>query len=270
MMSEENKQEYAPLTYKQIKVKEILLMPIVPDKHLQSGEMSINNGIIHSGQSYIYDDGSISCPDADMSDFAIMFYGIVYRITVLNTENKVLDMNFAGDTMNSYNTVANHIDKKIKESDEIERKKLNSLKEEWKKRYHCLANFWLIPYSIGRTSKKWSNSDSLDLFLNAVKTGDKIKKRMDNYRGYFLNDKFLCNTENFCYGKFLDIHYLRGYKPFLYKSITYKEKPDEIIKKMIECIELRADNIVRDSKTDEEGKTVCDRLYDFFKENNLM
>ena len=56
--------------------------------------------------------------------------------------------------------------------------KERSLKEEWPKelidyqsKYHCLANFWVIPMCHGRTSAKLNRYDSLDSYLNKVYSG---------------------------------------------------------------------------------------------------
>ena len=273
-MKDENKTDNFTLTYKQIKVKEILLTPIIADKHLQNGEIFINNGMVYSGQQYY---GTL---DPDMSDFAVKFYEIVYHCLLCNTNLLTEKTNkkavkywsltndyLAGDTMNSFSSVASFITNKSETNFQLLRKR-------WFLDYHCLANFWLIPSDLGRSFKsKYSKGrkekfDSLDLFLDDVKNNTDLR---DSFKDYF--HEFNKNTI-FDFDNFLSVHYLNNYKPFTENGDeikhTYKNSPDEIIKKMIECIELRADNIVCNSEKDEEGKTVCDRLYDFFKENNLL
>ena len=145
--------------------------------------------------------------------------------------------------MNSYNIIAKNASK--------------AKRLEWYLRYHCLANFWLIPYSIGRKSMKWSKYDSLDIFLIAV--GNNDPKRNENKRTnlpYFNN--FRTNDEiDYC--KFLEFHYLTNYKTIsesideinkMYETGVDTDKiAGDIIDQMIECIELRADNIVRNEFT---------------------
>ncbi len=294
-MIEENKTLCEPLKYKQLRVKALLLTEIIAfrrttkcpdletskdnksheeeeslyDRDFPTEEIFMHNGIIYSSQRYN------SGPDPDMSDISVAFYEIIYNNTLHKesdsksfsvlreykkgeklpngetAKNPIYDFtnpDVAGDTMNSYNSVA-------KFASEDKRK-------EWYLSYHCLANFWLIPYSIGRTSMKWSNYDSLDLFLNAIKKND---NRMMTHP-YFNYKKFLCETGIFCYGKFLDTHYLTGYTTLVKKekcNEQYKDNSDKIINQMIECIELRADNIVRNEE-------ICNKLYDFFKEKKLL
>lgn len=225
-MSEENKKVYSPLKYKQIKVKEILLIPIHVDKNLNY-EIFIHNGIIYSGQRY---GKTKKYEDPDMSDIAVEFYEILYGIKILNENNGIEFPGYAGDTMNSYKSVAKFA--------------LEDKRQEWYLRYHCLANFWLYPYKKTRRESKYpgrvSCNDSLDAYLSLHEVN-------------------------------IDQHYLSGYNP-LWRGTKaeiknhqnqYKNQADMVINKMIECIELRADNIVRDEK-------VCNELYDFFKEKKLL
>lgn len=119
-------------------------------------------------------------PDCDMSDFSCGFYEIVYQNIFPNkrivdsTNGNFIDKNFAGDTMT---TVI----------------KLPGLKEN----YHCLANFLLLPMSIGRTSRltsielrKWSKTshfypihDFMDRFLILLKQNYSVYKEL--YPTYF-------------------------------------------------------------------------------------
>jgi len=84
-------------------------------------------------------------------------------------------------------------------------KKERSPKEEWPKelidyqsKYHCLANFWVIPMCHGRTSAKLNRYDSLDSYLNKVYSG--VTKNTDEY------------FQKFTYESFLEIHGMSGYK----------------------------------------------------------
>lgn len=153
-------------------VKEILLCPIIASKHFDGIRLftdSEGNKIILSGQKY----GSIA--DEDMSDFAIGFYETVYQGLIpdklLKEDGGLSNMQFAGDTMNAKVYCGKDVD-------------ANS---SWKSKYHCLANFWLLPVNVGRSSaktptdeRKYSKSknginDFLDKFL---------KHYSDNYIEY--------------------------------------------------------------------------------------
>lgn len=134
----------------QSELKNILLMPITiipfkPDKY--NVKINMREGTILSTQKY-------KGNDPDMSDIAIKFYEIIYEFKP--GEKSSPYKNFAGDTMNSYNTVA----------------RFASIpqKEFWHKHYHCLANFWVLPNKIGRGFGKLSKAsggrqvDSVDSF----------------------------------------------------------------------------------------------------------
>lgn len=168
---------------------------------------SEGNKIILSGQKY----GSIA--DEDMSDFAIGFYEIVYQGLIpdkklLKEDGGLLNMQFAGDTMNAKVYCGKDVD-------------ANS---SWKSKYHCLANFWLLPVNVGRSSaktpkddRKYSKSknginDFLDIFLEYY--SDKYKEYADKY-GDYINcmaqdrdeDK---NSEHTDIGAFYKNHCLLG------------------------------------------------------------
>lgn len=127
------------------RVKEILLCPIIASKHFDGIRLftdSEGNKIILSGQKYS------SIADEDMSDFAIGFYEIVYQGLIpdkklLKEDGGLLNMQFAGDTMNAKVYCGKDVD-------------ANS---SWKSKYHCLANFWLLPVHVGRTSAKTPKDD---------------------------------------------------------------------------------------------------------------
>jgi hypothetical protein len=116
-------------------------------------EVFIEDDKVLSGQKYY------SSADADMSDFAIGFYEIIYKEIlkgkpILGQKGSLRNSEFAGDTMNSFNTIANCTPGAGKSS------RLRTEKEEWPEylrvyhsQYHCLANFWILPMDIGRTTK---------------------------------------------------------------------------------------------------------------------
>lgn len=230
-------------------IREILLMPIYCDKK-HDRILRINNKIM-TGQKYY------SNADEDMSDFAIGFYNIVYKDIlnsnpILRDDGYLLNKEFAGDTMNSFNTIAN-----ITHGAGKTRKK-RTIKEEWPEylrnyhsRYHCLANFWLLPMEVGRTTKGVLNkstkpiNDYMDRFLEMLNS----KVRFD-----------VCEREYFrCFkswDEFSSIHFLtNSYLDQELKvdnySIDNKYRSEDFIEKAIEKIEKRAECIA-ESKYAEE------------------
>ena len=89
---------------KEDQIHEILFMPIYCDK--KHDKISCEDNKIKTGQKYS------STADEDMSDFAIGFYEIVYK-DILNSKpllehnGSLCNNEYAGDTMNSFNTIAN-------------------------------------------------------------------------------------------------------------------------------------------------------------------
>lgn len=189
-------------------------------------------------------------PDCDMSDFACGFYEIIYKDILIdqnivdedgNFTNKI----FAGDTMNSVS-------------------KLPILKDS----YHCLANFWLIPMHIGRTSKytpiekmKWSKmsndydiQDFMDRFLLLLKHNFGTYKVM--YKEYFKNiDAFK---------QFADIQFLKGsYTDEKYDIIEYSHILDKATKDTIYDFMKKRAKAISESKHVEE-------LWEYFFKNGLL
>ncbi|APM39962.1 hypothetical protein [Clostridium kluyveri] len=183
MINEEQKQD----------IIGILTTPIECSGY-SNGKINItrDGAIIRTTQTYWRNKNYPQGLDEDMSDFSIGFYSILYKEllngkSVLNGDDNLYNDEFAGDTMNSYVTVAKR--KSLKEPTEY----LN----EYKNQYHCLANFWLIPMHIGRTSKytpdkfkEWSKTsyeynieDYMDRFLNLYKWNSLQYKRL--YPSYF-------------------------------------------------------------------------------------
>lgn len=138
-------------------LRKILLTPIKLEgsKVLEIDDK--NNVILSSGNRY-------NTVDPDMSDLAIAFYKILYGKEMLKSDGKFCCHEFAGDTMNSFKSVANQFfdgstkrcakRKKVEESGE-----LPTWLQEYFEGYHCLANFWAIPEEIGRRSKKGDRYD---------------------------------------------------------------------------------------------------------------
>lgn len=213
-------------------VYDILMMPIKCDKNVKT--ISIENNYILSGQKYR------SMEDEDMSDFAVGFYEIIYDSIIepkgiLNENGKFTNSDFAGDTMNSFNSIAN-IEPKAGSS-----KKYRTSMEEWPdylihyyRQYHCLANFWVIPMDIGRKSAKKSKYDSMDFFLNLINDNYSILESHKSYYGKLGS-----------YNAFCEKHFIENYSS-LDKDILRKYKSndssvaEELVDQAINRIKQRA------------------------------
>lgn len=191
---------------KKKQVYRVLIMPIFVTKHSgfnenKSIEIYSKNEAIYTTQSYWQpyvdiDTGQIFRYDinldCDMSDFACGFYEIIYKkilnnCQIVDGEGGLINNQFAGDTMNSVSRIPGLKDK-----------------------YHCLANFWMIPMELGRksksvlskTSNKYDILDFMDRFLILMKF--EWNKYLKDYNEYFgLIDTFI---------NMKDIHFLsQGY-----------------------------------------------------------
>lgn len=239
-------------------VYEVLLKPINCEKHSGFGidrkvNISNENSIIQSTETYWpqYKNRNTGelfrypfSSDCDMSDFACGFYEIIYNdilqgeSIVVNEVGNLVDKEFAGDTMTSVS-------------------KLPGLRDN----YHCLANFWLLPMEIGRTSKndwtktsrKYDVQDFMDRFLSLLKSN--FEKYKCLYQSYFKNiDTF----ENFAV-----IHYLSG--SYVDKKYNIKEFSNNIDTStsdaLLELMKSRAENISKSKYADE--------LWDYFNKWGL-
>lgn len=242
---------------KRKQVYEVLLMPINCEKHCgfennRKVNISKQENCIISTETYWpqYKDKITGKPirypfrsDCDMSDFACGFYEIIYASLlngnkIVNEVGNFVDKEFAGDTMTSASKLPGLIDK-----------------------YHCLANFWILPMEIGRTSnndwtktsRKYDIQDFMDRFLSLLKANfDEYKCK---YSSYFENiNTFEC---------FVKTHYLDG---------SYVEGKDNVIQfsnnidsstsdRVFELIKCRADNISKSEHADE--------LWDYFNKWGL-
>lgn len=248
---------------KEDQIYEILLMPINCDKKYD--KISREDNEIKTGQKYY------SKPDEDMSDFAMGFYEIVYK-DILNSKQLLEDNGYlcnneyAGDTMNSFNTIAN-----ITPGAGKSRKK-RTAKEEWPEylqnyhsKYHCLANFWLLPMEIGRTIRGTLNKainptgDYMDRFLEKLNSEVRFDESDMKYSKYFSCFK---NWDDFTDKHLLKNSYLdQNLKVNLYSNYN-KERSEYFIEKALDKIEQRAKCIAKSNYAEE--------LWDYFNEWQLF
>lgn len=247
-------------------VYELLITPIVCTGY-SNGKIDISNvgGIIKSTQTY-YPYKKWNAPlDEDMSDFAMGFYEIVYKC--LLSENKMLkddnlyDTEFAGDTMNSFNYIANLFPEAGRSrNSRTPKSQWPIILQEWEQQYHCLANFWVIPLEIGRKNDNefskgsYENgiNDYVDRFLDLISNPNYFKQIFS--RDYN-------NIEEFAEKQFLFGSYLYGDLSVVSYSNETKT-PDIMIKRIIDRIKIRA-SIIANSEYVEE-------LWEYFHKWNLV
>lgn len=243
-------------------VKKILLTPIECNKRYKT--IKLVNGEICSPQKYYCGE------DCDMSDFAVGFYEIIYANIIPG--KKILNngfftsKEFAGDTMNSFNSLANIIldnnDKNSRSSKDIWPDYL----EKYEKDYHCLANFWVIPMRHGRKSAKLGRYDSLDYYLQRLED-DYESFKHDEAIKYTRDDNLYTNYFKIIdtFDKFLEAHCISNYKIIKNTQEIYKNRDKEKCKKLIENIyssmEERAEII---------SKKYTNELYQYFSRLGLI
>lgn len=241
------------LSTNQKKLMEFLLKPIVIKG--RKVLIKIDKDCIVSGQKYY------GCLDQDMSDVSIAFYEIIYQdcfdnLKLLDSKGYLIDVDkeFAGDTMNTFETIANLVPQAGKSSS------LRTDEENWPsflKQYHSqylrLANFWLLPSAIGRRSKKDNYYDSMQLFLH------KLSLNFDEYKIKY--PKYFKNINNF--KQFLELHFLDGLKLNQSQELqSYKFKQaDVLISEANKMIKLRAEAIA--------NSKYSEKLYEYFKNHGL-
>lgn len=176
--------------------------------------------------------------------------------TILNEQRKILNNCFAGDTINSFNSIAN-ISKgaEISKSKRTDKKFWDEDLQKYYNNYHCLANFWIIPSYLGRRSAKLNKFDSVDIFLNRIKNDNRLWEKYENFFQKIKN-----------YDNFLEIHFITDYEIMSDSEINdlYQKKE---FKKLIEranlFMEQRADLMVLNQR-------VCEKLYNYFKKLYLF
>lgn len=229
------------------KIKQMLLTPITCIKTCKGVDLS--EGVIHTGQQYR------GMADADMSDFAIGFYEIIYKDLlpegrVLKEDGSLMDAQFAGDTMNSFNTVANKTPGAgISRAQRRPRNEWPAYLREYYDRYHCLANFWILPMQIGRTTNGCLNkakrpvSDYMDRFLTMLKADGCLemagRQKAESY-GEQKSERYFSHFNG--WADFSKRHFLTG--SYVDKNLDVKAYTDDtgemIIKKALANMEARA------------------------------
>lgn len=260
------------MTDEKQQVKSILLTPIECNykcAHWKPVNIFRQNGRIYSSQKYR------NALDPDMSDLAVEFYNIVYEDILKSKDTiepkKILkegfleNIDFAGDTMNSFNSIANGVSGAgLSAAKRTEKKEWPEFLQKYYSKYHCLANFWILPMRIGRRSGKLNRYDSVDIFLNKLKEGysDVLKKDTEYLRKLKTYDEFCCK------------HFIKECEQFstdtvleMYRNSSDKVKSDkakeEIVEHAYQFMELRAESI---SSNDE----ICKKLYKRFKELEIL
>ena len=193
--------------------------------------------VIHSTQTYE------SSFDEAMCDFAVGFYEILYKSLLKEKkilhQKKLVNNAFAGDTMNSFNTIANRVPEAGKS------RKQRTCEKVWpeylinfKDHYHCLANFWLLPMEIGRKSNRSYSKirckDYMDRFLNKISKDLKEVVDIEKYNDF---EKF--KTVHFLEGSYIDAEDGK----VLSFSNSSKNTAEEVIKSMTQKIYKRAEMI---------------------------
>lgn len=151
----------------------------------------------------------------------------------------MINKQFAGDTMTSVSELSDLCD-----------------------RYHCLANFWIIPMELGRKSnhklskisKTYCLEDFMDRFLLLLKYKFDVFKK--DFPDYFLQ----INTFN----QMSDIHFLReSYLDSQYIIYNYSDVIDTNTEKYLwTCIQKRAEMISKSEFAQE--------LWEYFNEVGIL
>ncbi len=247
---------------KEKQVEEILLTPIIVTRY--SGHRGVRikkvGNKIETTQSYYpYKKYKINL-DPDMSDFAIGFYEILYKDLlekpIINEENALSNEEFAGDTMNGFNVIANG----IPEAGKSAKQRTNMFiwpkyLKEYFYQYHCLANFWILPMFVGRKMdnkycKGYCDSslqdggiqDYMDRFLQTVKESFAVYN--NSYSTYF---KKIVSFESFINAHFVNDVYVKDGIISSYSLL----KSEEVIKKVTDKIVGRARTISKSKYSDE-------------------
>lgn len=241
-------QKVNKMTENEKKVYNLLLTPIECSKEYT--KIRICNRVIQTPQLY-----SSRFIDEDMSDFSIGFYRIVYEDIlkdsageILRKDGKYINADYMGDTMHSFNSLANIILGDVSKDYRSPKDRWHPKLTDYGRKYHCLANFWVIPMKHGRRSAKLSRYDSMDYYLYRVEN-----EFIHVKEGYF--GKF------FDWNCFLATHCISNYKLKNNPLDIYKEKDVDCCLKELDRIsdawEKRALELV---------EKFGDKLYTYFSD----
>lgn len=233
---------------KRKQVYEVLITPIKCIKYSKGKASIVKRGnLIETTQTYYpYKNRDIRL-DEDMSDFAVGFYKILYksllpRNRILKDNDALVDKNFAGDTMNSFNNIANLFPEAgLCKNKRTPKCQWRPILQEWKQQYHCLANFWIIPLEIGRKNdSKFSKGSCKNGLCDFVDRFLKLISMSDNF-----NVVFSGTYKDF--NEFAEMHFLIGsYIKEDLSIISFSdetEDPEKMIEHIFNCIKLRAKTI---------------------------
>lgn len=212
--------------------------------------------------------------DPDMSDLAIEFYNIIYsdilKSKKILKENGASENNdFVGDTMNSFNSIANIVPGAGQSKKQrTEKMDWPAFLQEYHNQYHCLANFWILPMCIGRKGKKLNYYDSIDIFLNRLKEEYSVLKK---YADYY---ERLRTPDEFCKKHFIkdcEIMSTDAVLEMYRKSSATKDKTEEqfienapkIVEQAYKFMESRAESI-------SSNDNICKELYERFDELKIL
>jgi len=238
-------------------VKQFLLMPIEVDKNIDG--FYVHNSKIYSGIKY-------GKGDPDMSEVAIRFYELLYNFegvswSKFNDKKSVFSVeDIMGDTMNSVSRVV-----PLASEEGIV----------FKEKYHCLANFWVLPMKAGRKTNQFSKNtpphgrpskrieifnkdikDFMDRYLSFLHDGIGADEEMTSYYKYYLKMLKLDYADKDWFLKFCKKHYMIGSFVDENGTINGFSQPekegclnetdvDSMIDTMWDLIQKRAQNIAK-------------------------
>lgn len=175
-----------------------------------------------------------------MSDIAIKYYEVIYKgliaDKIVKEDGLLANREFAGDTMNGFHCIANITPEagRTKASRTPESEWPTYLLEYYQK-YHCLANFWVLPFNLGRRGKKLNYYDSIDLYL--VKLMSNFNHYKMKYPNYF---KQVSEFPDYC-----DIHSVECRENENFIRELYRTDSENLIGYIMDNIKLRAECLAK-------------------------
>lgn len=220
-------------------VYELVIMEIICDDR-KRGKPERQKNVIYTGQRY-----NSSYIDEDMSDFAVAFYEIVCGYfwnhhPMLDDKGNLIDWEFAGDSMNSFETIANRTPGAGKTRDDHSPKsEFPEFLRIYRHRWHCLVNFWTLPMETGRMLKGELNkarraTDYMDRYLSIIREEVPFDGNGRKFHNSFSS-----------WNDFVDKEFLReGYLDRNDEIISYSRgTPEEFTQGAIRAMECRAKEI---------------------------